>query len=167
MMREIQQSEDLAFEGAVRAPQNLVAGLALIGLAAFVLWAIGDLSLGTLQEMGPALLPSCLAAGIGLCGAALVIASFIRAGDAIERWLVRGPVLVALAVVVFAVTIRPLGLAVAGPLTMVIGGYATPDVRFKEIVVFAAVMTAFCIGLFRYALNLPIPVLILRGIIQI
>lgn len=167
MMQEVQQSEDLEFAGAVRAPQNLVAGLTLIGLAAFVLWAIGDLSIGTLREMGPALLPSCLAVGIGLCGAALVAASFLRAGAAIERWLVRGPVLVALAVLAFAVTIRPLGLAVAGPLTMMIAGFATSDARFKEILVFSVVMTAFCIGLFRYALNLPIPVLILRGIVQI
>jgi hypothetical protein len=50
---------------------------------------------------------------------------------------------------------------------MIIGGYATAEVREKEIIIFAAIMTAFCVGLFRYALNLPIPILILPGIIHI
>jgi len=50
---------------------------------------------------------------------------------------------------------------------MIIAGYASPEVREKEIVIFAAIMTAFCVGLFRYLLNLPIPILTLPGIIYI
>jgi hypothetical protein len=34
-------------------------------------------------------------------------------------------------------------------------------------VVFALVMTAFCVGLFRYALSLPIPVLIVPGLLHL
>jgi hypothetical protein len=33
--------------------------------------------------------------------------------------------------------------------------------------VFAVLITAFCVGLFRYALHLPIPILILPGIVRI
>ena len=46
-------------------------------------------------------------------------------------------------------------------------GAASPETRPVELVVFAVVMTAFCIGLFRYALGLPIPVLILPGVVTI
>ena len=52
---------------------------------------------------------------------------------------------------------RPLGLAVAGPLAIVIGACASDDVRWGETILFGALMTAFCIGLFKFALGLPIP----------
>ena len=35
------------------------------------------------------------------------------------------------------------------------------------IVIFAAIMTLFCVGLFRYALNLPIPILRIPGLVTI
>jgi putative tricarboxylic transport membrane protein len=71
---------------------------------------------------------------------------------------------VTLGVVAFGLTIRSPGLLVAGPLVVLIGGAASPEVRPRELAVFAALVTAFCIGLFRYALGLPIPVLHLPGL---
>jgi hypothetical protein len=53
--------------------------------------------------------------------------------------------------------VRPLGLVVAGPLAIVIGAFASDEVRWKETLLFGAVMTLFCIGLFKFALGLPIP----------
>ena len=41
---------------------------------------------------------------------------------------------------------------------MVIGSLAEKDMRWLKTCVFGLAMTAFCIGLFRYLLNLPIPV---------
>ena len=32
---------------------------------------------------------------------------------------------------------------------------------------FAVVMTAFCVGLFRFALGLPIPVLVIPGVVTV
>ena len=170
-----------AHRSAIRAPQSLVSGLTLIAIAAFALWATGNLSQGTLRAMGPAMLPRWLAIGVGLCGVALIVSAFIADGSPLERWSLRGPIFVAVGVAAFAFLIRPAtytiagvnitspiaGLAVAGPLAMFIGGFGTPDVRFKEIFIFAIVMTVFCVGLFRYALNLPIPILVIPGIIQI
>ena len=96
----------------------------------------------------------------------LFLMSFSR-----SEWLsatgLRGPFFVVAGILAFAITIRMFGLVVAGPLAMVVGGFGTPEVREGEILIFAAVMTAFCVGLFRYVLNLPIPILILPGLIQI
>jgi putative tricarboxylic transport membrane protein len=61
------------------------------------------------------------------------------------------------AVVVFGLSVRPLGLAVAGPLAIMIGAFASEDVRWIEAVVFGLLITAFCAGLFKFALGLPIP----------
>jgi hypothetical protein len=79
----------------------------------------------------------------------------------------RGPFFVVAGIIAFALTIRLFGMVVAGPLAMVISGFATDEVREGEILIFAAVLTAACVGLFRYALNLPIPVLIIPGVIHI
>ena len=61
------------------------------------------------------------------------------------------------AILVFAYSVRPLGLAVAAPLAILIGAFASNDTRWGETLLFSVVMTAFCIGLFKYALGLPIP----------
>lgn len=149
--------------GFVRGPQNFFAGLALVALALFAIWLLRDLPQGTLRAMGPAMLPRWLAIGIGLCGAALAVFGIIRDGEPLEKWTFRGPIFLVIGIVCFALTIRLFGLVVAGPLALIIGGFASDETRPTELVIFAAIMTAFCIGLFRYMLNQPMPILIIPG----
>ena len=52
--------------GPVRAPQSLAGGLVLLALAALALWLTRDLDQGTLNAMGPAMLPRWLAIAVGL-----------------------------------------------------------------------------------------------------
>lgn len=153
--------------GLVRAPQSFVAGVVLLALALLAFWLVRDLAQGSLSAIGPALLPRALAVGVGLCGAALIAASFGRPGEALEGWSARGPLFVMLAVTAFGLTIRPvqlgglttpgLGLLVAGPLAIMISGYATPEVRFRDLLILALSLTPFCMILFGDLLNLPIP----------
>jgi hypothetical protein len=161
------ETDRAAAQGPIRAPQNFAGGLLLIGLAAFALWATSSLSQGTLRSMGPAMLPRWLAFGVGLCGVALVVSAFLKIGDAMEGWSLRGPVVVLGAIILFAITIRPfdlgfaqtpaLGLAAAGPLAIIVGGYASPEARLRELVILALALTSFCMILFGDLLNLPIP----------
>jgi hypothetical protein len=154
--------------GPVRSPQGLVAGLTLVALAALALWLTKDLDQGTLNAMGPAMLPRWLAIGVGLCGLVLVGTSFTTDGEGLERWSLRGPAFVILAIVGFAVTIRPfplgavstpgLGLAIAGPLAIIVGGHATPEARLRDLLILALALTPFCMVLFGDLLNLPIPI---------
>ncbi|WP_336490222.1 tripartite tricarboxylate transporter TctB family protein [Methylobacterium nigriterrae] len=152
----------------VRGPQALAAGLGLVGLGIFGVWAGSDLPQGSLRAMGPGLLPRWLSIGVGLCGLALVAAGFLKDGHRLPPVALRGPFVVMLAILAFAVTIRPvslgplttpgLGLIVAGPLAILIGGYATPDARLRELVVLALFLTAGCMVLFGDLLNLAIPI---------
>jgi hypothetical protein len=150
--------------GYIRAPQNFVSGLALIALAAFAVWAVRNLSQGTLTSIGPAMMPRWIAVGVGLCGFILVIDSLIERGSPLEPWSVRGPLSVSLGMIVFALFIERLGFIVAAPLAMIICGFGSKDMRWKELLVFALALTLFCVGLFRYALNQPIPILLLPGL---
>ncbi len=153
--------------GRVRGPQNLAAGLALLALAIFALWASAELEPGTLRSMGAGMLPRGIAVLVGVTGLALVAISFVRIGDRLGAWPLRGPLFVSLGVVAFALTIRTVGLALAGPLVAIISGAASPETRWKELVVFAVAITLFCVGLFRYALHLPIPILVLPGVLTL
>ncbi len=153
--------------GPIRSPQSLVSGLALVALAVFAIWLVRDLPQGTLRSMGPAMLPRWLAIGVGICGAALVLAAFLQRGSELEAYTFRGPAMVVLGVLAFGATIRgvqigslnipALGMIVAGPLAMFIGGFATPEVRWRELMILAFALTAACMILFGDLLNLPIP----------
>lgn len=153
--------------GIVRAPQNLAGGIFLVALAALAIWLTRDLDQGSLRSMGPAMLPDWLAYGVGLCGLALIASAFVKDGEPLERWTLRGPFFVVLAILAFAITIRqfsfgPLslpsfGIVIAGPLAIIIGGYATPDVQFRPLVILSLSLTPFCMVLFGDLLNLPIP----------
>jgi hypothetical protein len=153
--------------GVIRAPQSFVGGLCLLALAALALFLTKDLAQGSLRVMGPAMLPRWLAAGVGLCGLALVSIGFLADGEPLERWSLRGPFFVAAAILAFALSIRTVGLALAGPLTILISGMASKETRWRETFIFSIIMTLFCIGLFRYALNQPMPILIIPGIIYL
>jgi hypothetical protein len=152
---------------AIRGQKSLVSGLALMAVSILALWLTSDLPQGTLRAMGPAMLPRWLAIGLGLCGLALVVAAFLRDGEGHEGLALRGPAVVVVAIMAFAAAVRgfslgplavpSLGMAVAGPLAILIGGYATAEARLRELVVLALVLTAFCMILFGDLLNLPIP----------
>lgn len=147
----------------VQAPQDLVAGASLVAVSLFALWASRPLDSGRLGAPGPGLLPRVLALMVGAAGVALVGLSLARPGEALGRWPLRGPALIALSVVAFALTIRVPGLAVAGPAAMLVAGAASPETRWKELAIFSMAVTVVCIGLFRSLLHLPIPIFIIPG----
>ncbi|MEG9501595.1 MAG: tripartite tricarboxylate transporter TctB family protein [Methylorubrum extorquens] len=148
-------------------PQNVAAGLGLVLLGMSGVWAAGDLSRGTLGAMGPGMLPHWVAIGVAACGVLLAATGFVRGGAGLQTFGLRGPIVVVLAILAFAATIRPtalgpittpgLGLIVAGPLAVILAGYASPEARFRELVILALLLTAGCMLLFGDLLNLPIP----------
>jgi hypothetical protein len=115
------------------------------------------------------MLPQALTVLIALCGLILMISGFVTRGAAMPKWSLRGPLCISLAIAGFALTIKPmplgpvttpeLGLVVAGPLAIFLGGYAAPGARFKPLLLLALTLTPLCMLLFGDMLNLPIPLL--------
>lgn len=148
--------------------QSILGGLLLIALAAFAWWAVSSLNAGTMRAMGPAMMPKMLAGLLGLCGVLLVAFGIVKPDARVEGLHLRPAIMIPLGLVVFALTIRPfdlgfmvtpgLGIAIAGPLAMLIGGHASPQARLGELVPLSLFLTAFCIILFGDLLNLAIPV---------
>jgi hypothetical protein len=139
-------------------PQDVGAGIFLVLISLFFIWQAQGLPLGSLRAMGPGMLPVSLAVIMGVGGAILAAVSFLKGGPALTKPHIRGLFFVLGGLILFGLTVRSLGLIVAGPLSMIFASYASEEMRPVEAVIFAVIMTAFCIGLFKYALGLPIPV---------
>jgi hypothetical protein len=154
-------------QARIQAPQDFVGGASLVAVSLVALWASRDLASGHLSSPGPGLLPRALAVAVGLVGAALVLLAFLRRGEPVGRWPVRGPIFICLGLACFALTIRVPGLCIAGPAAVLVSGAASPETRYRELALFALALTAVCVGLFRYLLHLPIPILILPGIVTL
>lgn len=137
--------------------QDAAAGLVVMAVAAFALWQGADLAAGSMGAIGAGMLPRALSILFGALGLMLFVSAVFHPGSRLERWTLRGPVLIMAAVVAFGLSVRPLGLAVAGPLAITIAAAASPETRWPETLAFSAVITLFCVGLFRFALGLAIP----------
>jgi len=143
----------------VRAPLELAAGVFLIVVALIALWAGSDLPLGTMRSMGAGMLPRSFAVLVAFAGVAVIVTAFVTDGADLGKWPLRGPLFILGAVLIFALTIRTLGLAFAGPLAMIFGSFASDEVRWKETIIFSVCLTGACILLFKVLLGLPIPVI--------
>jgi len=143
----------------VRAPQDFAAGLFLIAIGAFAFFQASSLSLGTLRVMGPGMLPITVAVMVMAGGLALAVTSLFEEGPKMEGLHWRGPFFILGGIVLFALTIRTLGLLFAGPLSMFFGSMGSDEFRWKESIIFSIGLTLVCIVLFKLALRLPIPIL--------
>jgi hypothetical protein len=135
--------------------QDFLGGLAVIAVAAFAFWLARKLPAGAAGGIGPGTLPKGLALLLGGLGVVLLLNSFN--GESLARGSVRGPLFVLGALMLFGLTVRPLGLALAGPILIVAAGFSSSEVRWRETLIYGLAMTVFCVGLFKFALGLPIP----------
>lgn len=160
-------TSDEIYDGRVRS-QSIIGGALLILFAAIALLSMRELDSGTLRMIGPGGLPRAMAIGIGGLGVIVLVGGLLKErGGAVPHVAIRGTVVVLLSIMLFALTIRPfslgtlstpgLGLLGAGPLAIMFAGFAERDRSWLDLGILAAGLTAFCMVLFGYLLNLPIP----------
>src|SRR5581483_8332967 len=118
----------------VRSPLEFAGGLFLIAIAAVGFIGAYPLPFGQLSGIGSGLLPKVVATLVACFGAFLLLQALVIPGDELERWGVRGPIMVLGAVLAFAFTVRPLGLVVAGPVAFVVAALADRETRPLEVV---------------------------------
>jgi hypothetical protein len=151
---------------------DIVGGSALIVIAVASLLDARDLDLGSLRNFGPGMLPTFLAAALLACGIGLLGVGLFHRGALVEQFRAewRGPAMIGLAILVFALTIEDteiagaivvpqLGLALAGPLTVILTGYGTADADRRELAAIGFALTAACLAMFNDALTMDIPLL--------
>ena len=139
----------------VHAPRDLYGGIALVMLATLALIASAELPGQRGFAFGPGTAPRLFAGVLVALGAAIAFIGLITDGPRIEKYKVRGPLLVIIAILSFAGMIRPLGLVISTFLAFFVSILGSTEMRWIESVVAALLVTVGCVLLFVYLLNLP------------
>jgi len=157
------------FQFKVRGPRDFYGGLALIVLALIAILASGDLPGQHGFAFGPGTAPRMFASLLAVVGAIVALTGLFIDGPPIEGFAVRGPAYVLVAILLFAAMIRGIDLRMIGiplvipSLGLVLSTFAafivsimgSSEMRWKESLLAGAAMTAFCVVLFVYLLQLP------------
>jgi hypothetical protein len=139
----------------VQSPQDVYGGMALILISLIAFVASNDLPGMRGFAFGPGTAPRLFAFALALLSIGVVVTGLLVPGPDVTAYKLRGVIFIIGAILCFAATIRPLGLVIASFSTMVICAAAADDVKWRETLVVAVVITAFCSVLFPYGLNLP------------
>lgn len=140
----------------IRNPQDFYGGLVLMAFALFALWAGSDLPGMRGFAFGPGTAPRLFAGLLLLVGAAISVVGFVTDGPPLEKYGFRGPVLFIASVLFFGIAIRPVGLVITAFLTIMIAAGASNEVRWLQSLIWAVILTIFCVFLFIYGLKLPL-----------
>lgn len=125
--------------------------------AGFILQARGY-SMGTAVRMGPGYFPSLLAYVLAGVGVILIGRSFYLAGEPVSRLHLLPLAILVVAILSFGLLINWLGLVIAGAMVAIVAARAGPEFRTREVIALAAVLVAFSVAVFVYALGLPLKV---------
>jgi len=106
--------------------------------------------------MGPGYFPLLLASLLGALGAVLIGRSILIGGEPVARFHVLPLAVIATAISLFGVLIEPLGLVVSLAVLTVMSAWVGAQFRLAETLALAAALIVFCVGVFVYALGLPL-----------
>jgi putative tricarboxylic transport membrane protein len=143
------------FNFSIRSPRDFWGGLVLVAVAILAIWASRELPGQRGFAFGPGTAPRLFAGLLVALGTVVALIGLVTDGPRIEKYKIRGPVLVIASILLFAAMIRPLGLVIASFITFVVSITGSKEMRIVEGLIGAAVMTVFCVLLFVYLLNLP------------
>ena len=139
----------------VRGPQDFYGGLVLVLLAILALVASADLPGQRGFAFGPGTAPRLFSGLLAAFGIAVTLVGVFSDGPVIEKYKIRGPAIVIVAIFLFAALIRPFGLVIATYTAFIVSIMGSSEMRWIESIIAAAAMTAFCWVLFVVLLNLP------------
>jgi len=138
------------------ATKDFWSGVLFLAFAGVAIFEARTYSLGSAGRMGAGYFPILLGLVLGGLGTALIVRSVVS-NDRIEG-LRAGPILVlTLAVVFFGLAIERLGLAVSLAAITALSALASRESRPLGTAALVAVVVALSVGIFVYALRLPLP----------
>jgi hypothetical protein len=138
-------------------------GLFFIALGAAALWVSRDYPVGDLNRMGPGYFPRMLSLGMICLGALIVrqglsdlVLPDLAAAKGIRSGLDRSLWLIPLALVVFGLSVEPLGVVVGLALTLAVAGAAHRESRIIEVAISMVTLIVLSLLIFVVALKLPL-----------
>src|SRR5260370_2737846 len=101
---------------------------------------------------GQSATPKVVAAILALAGIVFAVIGLMGP----RRNLVRGPLFISISIIIFAVTVRPLGLVIASYLSCVAVSAAATEGRGLETIIWSAVLNTFFVVFFPFPLHLSV-----------
>jgi len=134
------------------------AGIMFLSFASVAVLAARGYSMGTAGRMGPGYFPMALGLVLGLLGLLIIARSVVAGSGAISGLQLRPLLVLAGAVLTFGLLIERLGLVITLAVVVAASAVASRESRPLEIAALAAMLAAFSVGIFVYALRLPLSV---------
>ncbi len=145
----------------IGSQRDFVAGLFLVVVGAAFAIGATNYSFGVASKPGPGYFPFGLGVILVALGAIVTATSLTRrvpGGDPIPRIPWRPLLCIVGALVFFGFALPRIGFAIAFPAMIVITAMASPEFRWKDALLNAAVLTVFSYLVFIAGLKLTIPV---------
>ena len=143
----------------IRSIKDFSSGLIYIFFGSSAILLGREYGMGTALKMGPAYFPSLLGGLLVLVGAIAILRSFLVHGTPIGEIAFKGLILVVASVILFGVTVRGAGLAVALPLLVISSAMASSRFRWGWTLAMAVGLTVFCVLVFIKGLGVPLAVI--------
>lgn len=151
----------------IKREDFLAGALCILLGAGFALYALFTLKVGTPSKMGSGFFPVMLGGLLTVLGLAIGFKSI--GGPTAEAEVSEEPlpgsvpwraiVTLTIAPVIFALTVRNLGLALATALCVAIVCFASPRMTLRMGIGVTVGLTIICVGVFSYGLKLSLPLL--------
>ena len=136
-------------------PVNGTCGMLFIAFGTFFGISSLGLDLGTTFRMGPGYFPLVLSGILVLLGVVILIQATRVEGEPLGPIAWRGMFFILPAPIFFGLTVRGLGFVPSIFLTALIAAFASHKMKPTMALILAALLTAFSVAVFSYALGLP------------
>ncbi len=147
------EGDDVSFRNRDR--RDFASGLMFMGIGAFFAIGAKAYPMGSAVRMGPAYFPTVLGWMLFILGLIVFIRSFFLHGEPLNRINWRPVIFVLGSVLAFSFLLEVIGLALTSLILMLVSAIGGWDLRWKEQIINAVLLTALNVGLFYYGLGLP------------
>lgn len=136
---------------------DIIGGLLMLAIGLFAAIKGQEYEFGVLQRMGPGYFPVVLGTMLAIMGLIIAVPAFFRSGSAVQvAW--KSFLLIMASIVVFALTLKSLGIVVATALSVVVSSLADNETRWKGRLLIAAGVALLTYVIFIMGLSMVLPV---------
>jgi hypothetical protein len=139
----------------IKNAKDFWAGLMFLAVGLGFMLVARNYSMGTAVRMGPAYFPTVLGGILAVLGATIFLRSFVIHAEKVGAFHLKPLIIVLVAIILFALTLKPLGLVIATLIVVGVGAFASHEFSWKATIVLAVILAAFAVVVFYYGLGLP------------
>jgi putative tricarboxylic transport membrane protein len=142
----------------IRSTKDFWSGLIYIFFGLSAVLIARDYGMGVALKMGAAYFPTLLGSLLIIIGAISVIRGFVIRGAPVGAFAIKGLLMIVGSTLLFGLTVRGAGLAIALPVSVILSAAASSRFRWKPTLLMAVGLTLFCVLVFVKGLGVPLPV---------